>query len=404
MLKKALVSAADPDHADPFTAQRAAVEALLAAGLEAPVRVTAAERVSEEGRRNLILRCAVAGDDGPTRVIVKQVVTDGYDPDAVDSWDVRRFFGDWAGAEFLGEVAGESLHGPRFYGGDRARGLIVLEDLGEHHSLVEPLLEGDAAGAEQGLLALAGRLGAMHADTIGHDARFEAIARTIDPKFAGVAATGLRQASELREQADRVAGQLERLGSAIAAGLAEDVATICEAVARPGLFLAYIHGDPCPDNVFYGGGRLRLIDFEFGCFGHALRDGAHARLQFPTCWCANRLPEAVLSRVEGTYRAELARGCPAARDDRAFESALTMMGGYWLIVSLGWLLERAIEEDAPWGIASTRSRILARLEAFVAAATSGRLPALRGTAEALLETLQRRWPEALPLPLFPAFR
>ncbi|WP_346660414.1 hypothetical protein [Nannocystis sp. RBIL2] len=148
--KKTRVSVADPDHADPFTGQRAAVEALLSAGLEAPVRVTAAERVSEEGRRNLLLRCTVAGADGPTRVIVKQVVADAYDPDAVDSWDVRRFFGDWAGAEFLGEVAGESPHGPRFYGGDRARGLIVLEDLGEHHSLVEPLLEGDAAGAEQG--------------------------------------------------------------------------------------------------------------------------------------------------------------------------------------------------------------------------------------------------------------
>nr|WP_276604971.1 phosphotransferase [Nannocystis sp. RBIL2] len=253
-------------------------------------------------------------------------------------------------------------------------------------------------------MALAGRLGAMHADTIGHEARFEAIARAVDPKSAGVAATCLRQANELREQADRVSGQLERLGSPAAAGVADDVATICEAIAHPGPFLAYIHGDPCPDNVFYGGGRLRLIDFEFGCFGHALRDGAHARLQFPTCWCANRLPEAVLSRVERTYRAELARGCPAAHDDRSFESALAAMGGYWLIVSLGWLLERAIAEDAPWGIASTRSRILARLEAFVAAATSERLPALRGTAEALLEALQRRWPEALPLPLYPAFR
>ncbi|WAS96422.1 phosphotransferase [Nannocystis punicea] len=401
------MSAADPEHGGLFASQLAAVETLLSAGLEAPVRVTAAERVSEEGRRNLILRCAVAGalDDGPTSVIVKQVVMHGYDPDAVDSWDVRRFFGDWAGAEFLGAVAGESLHGPRFHGGDRARGLIVLEDLGEHHDLVEPLLEGDAAGAEQALLALAARLGAMHADTIGGAARFEAIARAIDSKSAGVAATCLRQADELREQADRVVGLLERLGSPAAAGLADDVATICEAVAHPGPFLAYIHGDPCPDNVFYSGGRLRLIDFEFGYFGHALRDGAHARMQFPTCWCANRLPEALLSRVERSYRAELARGCPAAQDDRLFESALAVMSGYWLIASLAWLLERAIEADSDWGIATTRSRILARLEAFITAATAfDRLPALRGTADALLEQLHRRWPESQPLPLYPAFR
>ncbi|MEZ4737122.1 MAG: hypothetical protein R3E79_59340 [Caldilineaceae bacterium] len=59
-----------------------------------------------------------------------------YNPDQIDSWDTQRFFRDWAGAEFLSTLPGDPHHGPRFYGGDRGLGFIILEDLGdEHHSL-----------------------------------------------------------------------------------------------------------------------------------------------------------------------------------------------------------------------------------------------------------------------------
>lgn len=390
-----------------FSAQLAAGGALLSARLKTAVRLTGAERLTGERRRNLLLRCAVDGapDGGPTSVIVKQVQRDSPDPEVAHFPHLQRLVSDWAGAEFLDAVAGGSPHGPRFYGGDRDLGLIVLEDLGEHRSLVEPLLEGDAATAEQGLVALAARLGAMHADTIGGAARYEAIARAIDPTVS-VDAACLRQAATLQERANRVEGLLERLGApAVVTGFAGDVAAICEAVAHPGPFLAYTHTDPCPDNTFFDRGRLRLIDFEFGGFSHALRDGACGRMQFPTCWCANRLPDAVLARMESSYRTELARGCPAAQDDRSFAPALAVMCGYWTIVTLPGPLERAIDEDQEWGIATLRPRILARLEAFIATADAfARLPALRGTAEALLATLRRRWPDVSPLPLYPAFR
>jgi hypothetical protein len=45
--------------------------------------------------------------------------------------------------------------------------------MGEHRSLVEPLLEGEAAAAEETLLNYATRLGELHADTIGQAATFE---------------------------------------------------------------------------------------------------------------------------------------------------------------------------------------------------------------------------------------
>lgn len=394
------MSDVDSGHGDPFAPQMAAAEALLSAGLSRDIRVTGAERLTQEGRRNMILRCAVAGasGDGPTSIIIKQAVS--HDPR-------RRFSSEWAGAEFLETIAGPSRYGPRFYGGDRSLGLIVLEDLGEHRSLVEPLLQGDAAAAEQALLVYAARLGGLHADTIGAAARFEAIMRAIDPTSAVDTATSCRrQAAKLRERASLLPGLLARLGAAAVTGLDADLDTICEALAHPGPFLAYIHGDACPDNVFYEGGRLRLIDFELGRFGHALRDGVYGRMQFPTCWCANRLPAAVVHGMERSYRAELARGCPAAQDDRSFENALVVMSGSWLVSTLADLLGRAIDEDLEWGITTLRPRILARLEAFVAAATAfdDPLPALRGTAEALLAPLARRWPDGSPLPLYPAFR
>jgi hypothetical protein len=158
-------------------------------------------------------------------------------------------------------------------------------------------------------------------------------------------------------------------------------------------------------NVFLTAGQLKLIDFEFGHFGHSLRDAAYGRMLFPTCWCANQIPAAVVGQMEQVYRAELARTCPSARDERAFEAELVRMCGYWLIGILAWHLPRALEEDDSWGIGTVRSRILTRLQAFEgASAASNQLPALRGTTAALLDHLQRCWPDTQLLPVYPAFR
>lgn len=368
-----------------FEKQFAAAEALLRARFNTEVRVTEAERLTDEGRRNLLLVCEVAGmpDGGPTSVILKQVERTPKDPGTSLPY-LQRLVGDWAGPQFLEAITAETPHGPRFYGGDLDLGLIVLEDLGDHDSLVEPLMEGDATTAEQGLVAFAARLAAMHADTIGDAARYEAIARVIDPA-ACVDAACQGEADCLRSRANRLEGLLGRLGApAVATGFAADVAEICAAIAHPGPFLAYIHSDNCLDNLIIDRGQVRLLDFEFGGFGHALLDVSCARMHFPTSWCANQLPAAVLSRVEDTYWTELARACPAALDRQSFDSALALMCGYWILRTLPGRLARALEADKEWGIATLRQRILAHLEAFIAAAEAfARLPALRDTAAAL---------------------
>jgi hypothetical protein len=405
-VEEEMTTPADSDAS--FAPLLVAAQALLSRTLGTDVTLTLAECLTDEERRNTVLRCRVT--DGlaahPSSIIIKQVVSQDYRPDATDSWDTQRFFRDWTGAEFLTTIAPDAAHCPRFYGGDAALGFFLLEDLGVHHSLVEPLLGADPASAEGALLTFATRLGQMHAATIGTAERFEQLTSATNAALAvDVPKSCLRQANDLQMQATQLRAQIEQLGVPIAQHFDDAIGEICAIVAAPGDFLAYVHGDPCPDNVFFTDGQLRLIDFEFGHFGHALRDAAYGRMCFPTCWCANQLPATVVGRMEAVYRAELIAVCTAARDDRSFEAALVRMYGFWLIGILGWHFERALEEDDEWGIASVRSRIITRLEVFLEAATaSDQLLGLRETALALREHLSKRWPDTTPLPVYPAFR
>jgi hypothetical protein len=316
------------------------------------------------------------------------------------SWDVRRFISDWAGVQFLSTMPSTLPYSPRFYGGDYAGGFVILEDLGPHRSLVEPLLEEDAASAEDALLTFAALLGQLHAATIGQSAVFARFFQAINPYAVPFA----HEVDGLAKRVRQFQTGLERLAVRPEARLPQDLAMLITAMAEPGPFWAYIHADPCPDNVFFVDGHVRLIDFEFGRFGHALLDGTYGRMLFPTCWCANRLPSALVARMEAVYRAALVQGCPAAQEDRVFDTALVRVCGFWLVETVVRHLEEALGADRAWGIATIRSRLLSRLEAFIATAdVFHQLEALRGTAHRMLEVLYKCWPEVDPLPLYPAF-
>jgi thiamine kinase-like enzyme len=378
----------------------AAAERLLSNVLGSQVRLGEVAPLTEKGRRNVVLRCHDLSSGAPSSFIIKQVAIENYDPRDTTSWDVRRFFSDWVGAEFLSTIPSVPRCSPRFFAGDRASGFFILEDLGPHRSLVKPLLEEDAASAAVALLAFATCLGQLHAATRRHSARFERLCHDLSPETGLVTWAG----AEFHERIKLLQAGLEQLAVRSEAAFLEELETVSGAIERPGPFFTYIHGDPCPDNVFLSGDQVRLIDFEFGRFGHALIDASYGRMMFPTCWCANRLPQGLISRMESAYRAELVKGCPEAADDSAFEAALVEVCAFWLLNTLGWQLQGALREDRTWGIATVRSRLLSRLETFVTIAGERRqLPAVRGVAERLLEVLRERWREAPLLPHYPAF-
>lgn len=382
-----------------------AASQLLAQRVGSPVQLTDVTCFSEEERRNRLLRVQVENPPAglPTSLIIKQVVAKEYDPDQVTSWDTQRFFHDWAGAEFLSNLPGDPGHGPRFYGGNRELGFIILEDLGEkHQSLVEPLLEGDAASAEAALLRYITRLGRMHADTVGRAAEFQALLRAANPALVATPvghaehSLGISHFTEI----------LTSFGVAVEADLLAELQALYKRIEQPGPFSAFIHRDLCPDNLFFIGEDVRLFDFEGGSFGHALIDASYARIPFPSCWCCNRIPQPVVVKLEAAYRAELMRGCPAAADDYLFAQGLSDACSYSLIDWLRWWETPATPlEDYRWGLAMIRSRILVRLETLINTASEfDLLPHLRASASQLLTTLQTHWPDAEPMPFYPAFR
>ena len=155
-----------------------AAERVLSKTLGRDVRLGDVVCLSDDDRRNQLLRSRDLSGGSPASFIIKKVVAKSYDPSDSASWDTRRFLSDSVGAEFLSTVLSASLS-PRFYGGNHDLGFFILEDLGEHRSLVEPLLEQDAAGAESALLAFSSCLGAVHAGTVGHSTTY---ARLLDAK------------------------------------------------------------------------------------------------------------------------------------------------------------------------------------------------------------------------------
>jgi len=365
---------------------------------EAAISLIDVVALSDDQRRNLILRATALSNDAPPRsVIIKATRAKDYDATSVDSFERSGLVKEWVATTFLTDHVGDKSHSAAFLAGDASEGLIVLEDLGAgFDSLVTPLLEGTASAAEQALTAYAASLGRLHADTLdcarGHT-------RMLHRAFpASRAAPPVGGESWRRQVVDKVLGLL---GGSLPE---EEIAMVARHMASPGAWLGLAHRDACPDNVLLVDGRARLLDFEFAGPGHVLLDAAYWRLGFPTCWCAGRVPDSVIAAMDRAYRQALAVGLPAAQDESIFAAEMALMLFARLFASLAWQLDSALKEDERWGISTRRARVLWHLEAAVAgAATIQGLVGLRDAAARWRADLGARWPTAKPLALSPAF-
>ncbi|HEY9660426.1 MAG TPA: hypothetical protein V6C65_18390, partial [Allocoleopsis sp.] len=177
-----------PRRTDPQIISTA--ERVLSTAIGSPIQFTRVERISEGGRRNLLLRCYTPFASGlPASLIIKKVEARSYHPEDTNSGDTRRFFNDWIGSQFLSTLPSPFKHSPQFYGGDRTLGLIILEDVQHDARLVESLLGRDRNQAEQALLQYAICLGRLHTATIGKATEFEELYQTIAPQVKPVKET-----------------------------------------------------------------------------------------------------------------------------------------------------------------------------------------------------------------------
>lgn len=384
----------------------ALAERVLSASLGSRVHLDSTPQLDSSDRSHVFRLCLLEGPpDAPASVIVKRAVVgddENYDPSAAafltPAW---RLFNDWAGLQFLSDVAGFDPIAPRLYGGDRDAGLIVLEDLGTGETLDLLLLGKDRTAAERRLVELATLLGRMHALTLGRQPEFDQLRDTLGPRDKATEhytydwlATALWSAA-----AD--------LSITPAPGIEEDLAALITMIREPGPFLAYTHGDPCPGNDLHRDSRLWLLDFEFGDYRHALTDGVYGHIFFPTCWCSNRVPASVVTQMEMAYRAILMQACPAARDDGLFAEAVVVSCAYWALTMYAWNPVAAlVAQDEEWGIATVRQRVLERSEQLAQVAEQyGHLEALGATLKAIATKLRSRLPTDVDrLPFYPAFR
>lgn len=395
----------------------AAAERVLSARFGGPVRLSPAPQTLSGGSedRSHVWRCALlagAPARAPASVIVKGV--EGYNArDAAWSSAAWRLFNDWAGEQFLSGLVTREPLTPAFLGGDKTSGVIVLEDLGaaaNGAALADVLLGDDAARAENGLIALARTLGRIHAATAGRASDFARIRNDLAPfDQPELTYLGLPVRDALRTLPEAFAAA--PLGLTLPPDLDAEIGQIAESLEHPGPFLVYTHGDPCPANAYLPAGSiggLRLLDWEFGAFRHALLDGVYGRVPFATCSFLGRLPDSLPARMEAIYRTELARGVPQAADDTVFFNAVACACAFWTLAYWpAWHLSEAWAHDVQWGRTTIRQRLVHRLETL--AATLGelrRLPAVAAFVCAAGVRLRARWAEDdawADLPLYPAF-
>lgn len=382
-------------------------EQMLAESFGGEVQLQVGETDGLSGRSYVHRLNVVHGPlEVPQTVILKQSPNRGpgqetYEPDALRG-PASMLFNEWAGLQFLTEACQGTLPAPRFYGGNREAGFIVMEDFGTGKRLDHLLLADDPVPAEETLIALSSTVGRMHAQTIGQKSRYDELRQALG---------AVRESSEsMTEQASKFLNGIDEclksIDVSLPSGFGDEIMTVLPNLTESSPFYTYIHSDPCPDNCHWVGSDLRLLDFEHGRFGNALQDGVYPRIHFPSCWCVNRIPETIALRAEAAYRTELIKGCPQAADDTLFYQAVVGACAYWVCETFcNWSMPGILERDQEWGIATVRQRIVLRFEIF--AQVSERYECLEmvgETARQVVSQLCKRWPDVEEMPYYPAFR
>jgi hypothetical protein len=363
-----------PEH--PELAEAAA--ALVAARAGARVVLRDAQ-ILKDRERNVVVRFRVDGASEVGSVIVK--------------WMKEREslgFDDWASLAYLSATAGAAGLVPRFYGGDAAARLFVMQDLGGSRSLDDVLRVGDREAAVRTLALVAAQYGRLHAATLGDAGRYERLRATLPgaPRGRhGEAEAWLTARPALQRW-------LDALGVTPPPGFDAALERVAATYAEPGPFLAFTHGDPAPTNTHIAASAaadpdVRLLDFEYGGFRHALYDVTAWEVLCP-------LPTPAVRAMADRYRAVLAPACPAAADDELWRVGWVAMCAYRAIAMLTWLPTAALDADRPWVESWTvRQAALATVARLRGAAAPVAALAPLGDAAALIEdALRSRWRDA----------
>ncbi|MFI1333997.1 hypothetical protein ACH4U7_28615 [Streptomyces sp. NPDC020845] len=364
---------------DPGTsaARVVALQSLLADAYSTPVAVERWERLEPWAVARVRLRGAAV----PPSVVVKWTAG-GHVQARTAAWRLRT---ELAALQFLRDDVGVAL-APRLIAADVAAGFVVLEDLAPRTALDQLLRRDGAAVHDERLAAFAQARGELNAATAGRAEAYYARRARLGP-------------------VDRVADQAGRLASYRDAGIehavalgappegraATDLAAAVGELRAPGPFLALSNGDTEANNVLLhpsGPPDARLIDFEFAGYTHALTDAVCLHVPGPA-WMSVGDPAA--TGLADRYRRALARGIPAAEDDRRYGFGLAAACASWALIRLQRF---ALVDTRPTGHRS-RPQLIATIEAAARTARTHRaLPHLTAWVQRIAALLRERWPDA----------
>jgi hypothetical protein len=325
-----------------------------------------------EGGRNVVWR---AWTEGEGSVVVKELKP-GETLGLLD----------WACLRFLSEAAPGVA--PCLTAEDYGGRAFGMEDLGGSRTLAEVLREGDERALADVCAAMASAYARLHAATrhSAHEQRFLETCRALP---GAVPHERSVEADRWLAGLTRVREWLSAAGSAPVAGFEDAVRRVAARYRDPGEWLAFTHGDPAPSNTHVSeSGEVRLLDFEYGGFRHALYD-------LTAWWMLCPLPEAAARTVRRTYRAALANALTAAQDEVQFSREWALLSAFRGLAIISWLPLSVLQRDYEWVPGwSARARLLA---------TAARLGAIRAgvadlgpvaeTAAQLEDGLARLWPE-----------
>jgi Ser/Thr protein kinase RdoA (MazF antagonist) len=358
--------------------ERAAAEAVLARAWDGPVSIGSATVVA--GRHHVVRLTAA---DGRTAVLKRSRAPGdsgwGGEPDGLAV--------EWAVLDHLTSLG--SGIAPALLGGDDAQGIVVLEDLPEDRSLADSLVGGDPVAAEADLVAFATALGRMHVATLGSG---EALAAARRRRGLDGSSPGWWP-GRLSGARPRLRAELVGLGMETA-GVEAELDEVGDMLATS--YAGLVHGDPCPDNTLFTGGRCRLIDFERSSLGSVVLDAGYLLAPFPSCWCFGRLPEAATTAALAAYEHVLT-GAGVGLGD-AWERALAAALGLWAAARLTDHVTGG-QRERVWGTTTVRPRLAAWTASFLSARGAAAFPHLTAAVQ--------RWRDALglddvPVPGYPA--
>lgn len=338
-----------------------------------------------EGPRSRVYRAAIETGTGQERTAILKQITDAGECG----------FTDWASLQFLtGTSLAEGI-APRFLAGDPEARCFMMEDLGASRTLEEPLQGSDPAATLAALEALAVTYARLHALPVD-EVEWREVRRSL-PAHHSLGRT--TEAGRLIQEHPKLQAWAEALQIEATFFDTTALRPVVLSYTEPKPFLAFTHGDPAPTNNHFSPAGVRLLDFEYGEFRHALYDLTAWNILCP-------LPEPVVERMRAAYRAELARSRPEAAGP-AFDAGWAEMCVYRALAMLTWVSPTVLEANRPWvGEWSAREAVLAAVGRMHAAAVPhAHLAGIASFAETMVSRLEARWPDYRNLVVpFPGLR